>query len=94
MRAALAKLEARHANYFVAVRRSVLDGQPQAEIAADLGITVGALKKHVHRGKRKLAGYLREEVWSYACSRKEYEAEVRYLARLLGPGDMFQAASA
>lgn len=94
VRAGLAKLEARHPNYFVAVQRSVLDGQPQAQIAADLGISVGALKKHVHRGKRKLAGYLREEVWSYACSRKEYETEVRYLAQLLGPSDMFQAVPA
>jgi RNA polymerase sigma factor (sigma-70 family) len=82
---ALARLAREHPPYFEAVRRFVLGDEPQAAIAAALGVTPGAVKKLVLRGKRKLAGYLREAVWEYATSTQDYEAELRALARLLGP---------
>ncbi len=85
VRDGLARLEREHPPYFEALRRFALEEQPQAEIAAALGISVGAVKKQVFRGKRKLIGYLREEVWAYACSPGEYEVELAYLAGLLGP---------
>jgi len=81
---ALGRLAEEHANYFEALRRFMLDEQPQAEIAKELGVSTGVVKKHVFRGKRKLVGYLKSEVWAYACSAKEYEVELRYLGSLLG----------
>jgi RNA polymerase sigma-70 factor (ECF subfamily) len=85
VRAALARLEREHPPYFEALRAFLLDERPQAEIAGRLGVAVGVVKQRVHRGKRKVIGYLREEVWSYASSPGEYEAELQALARLLEP---------
>ncbi|MGE0713705.1 MAG: RNA polymerase sigma factor [Planctomycetota bacterium] len=95
----LARLAAEHPNYFEALRRCALDGEPQAEVARALGITPGAVKKHVFRAKKKLGSYLQAEVWSYSCSPGEYEAELAYLSRLLGPAatadlDLVTAGSA
>jgi RNA polymerase sigma factor (sigma-70 family) len=81
---ALGRLRAEHPPYFEAVRRFVLDEQPQAIIARETGATVGAVKKQVLRGKRKLAGYLREAVWGYASSPAEYDTELRALSKFLG----------
>lgn len=81
---ALSRLSVEHPNYFEAMRRFMLEGQPQAQIAAELGVSAGVVKKHVFRGKKKLVGYLKSEVWAYACSAKEYEVELRYLGSLLG----------
>lgn len=88
VRAGLARLSEEHPELFEALRRFVLDGQPQAEIARELGTTPGAIKKRVFRGKRLLTGYLREEVWRYAASPQEYEAELAWLAGLLGEGEL------
>ena len=84
VRRALARLAEEHENYFTALERFLLRGQAQQKIADDLGISVGAVKKHVHRGKKKLTGYLREEVWRYATSVNDYEMELRTLSKLLG----------
>jgi RNA polymerase sigma-70 factor (ECF subfamily) len=83
LRAGLAQLAREHPDQFEALRRFVLEGQPQAQIARELGVSVGVVKKRVHRGKRRLAAVLRKEVWRYACSPGEYEAELAYLAALL-----------
>lgn len=80
----LARLAEEHENYFMALERFLLRGEAQQKIAEDLGISVGAVKKHVHRGKKKLTGYLREEVWRYATSVNDYETELRTLSKLLG----------
>jgi RNA polymerase sigma factor (sigma-70 family) len=80
----LAKLAAEHPPYFEALKGFVFDEKPQAQLAAELGVNVGVVKKRVHRGKKKLATYLREEVWRYACGSNEYESELRYLSELLG----------
>jgi len=56
---------------------------PMTDTRHFFGVTVGVVKKRVYRGKRKLAAYLRKEVWRYACSPGEYEAELAYLANLL-----------
>ena len=84
VRRSLARLAEEHENYFMALERFLLRGEAQQKIADDLGISVGAVKKHVHRGKKKLTGYLREEVWRYATSVNDYETELRTLSKLLG----------
>jgi RNA polymerase sigma-70 factor (ECF subfamily) len=84
VQSALARLGREHPQYLEAVRRFVLDEQPQARIAEEVGASVGAVKKLVLRGKKKLAAYLREEVWAYAASPEEYETELRLLSQLLG----------
>lgn len=80
----LARLAQDQPQYFECLKRFALDGEPQADIAAALGVPTGVVKKRVFRAKRKLATYLQEEVWRYACSAGEFEAELRYLGRLLG----------
>lgn len=90
VRAGLARLEAAQPELFFALRRFVLDGVPQAEIAREVGVSPGALKKRVFRAKRLLATYLREEVWRYACSPAEYEAELAFLAGLLGDPELVE----
>lgn len=81
---ALARLGEEHASTYKVLKRFVVDGAPQAEIAKELGVPVDNVKKLVYRGKRKVAGYLREEVWCYATSSQDYEAELAYLSKLLG----------
>ena len=41
------------------------------------------VRNHVHRGRRKLMGYLRESVWDYAGG-EDYGGELALLGRLLG----------
>ena len=93
VRGALERLAAEHPAYFTALRRFVLDGVSQAEIAGELGISVEQVKKLVYRGKRKVSAYLRDDVWTYASSRGEYEVELAYLARYLGEEGARPAAS-
>ena len=54
VRRSLARLAEEHENYFMALERFLLRGEAQQKIADDLGISVGAVKKHVHRGKKPL----------------------------------------
>jgi RNA polymerase sigma factor (sigma-70 family) len=84
---ALGRLASEHPPYFEALRGFVLDEKPQATIATELGVSVGVVKKRVHRGKKKLAIYLQEAVWRYACGPNEYESELAYLSGLLGLAD-------
>jgi RNA polymerase sigma-70 factor, ECF subfamily len=80
----LTRLRETNEDYYQALRLFVLEGLPQAEIARRLEVRVGVVKKRVFRGKRKLADFLREEVWRYSTSTDEYEVELRYLSGLLG----------
>lgn len=80
----LERLEQDHPDYHQALRLFVVDELPQAEIATRLGVRVGVVKKRVFRGKRKLSDYVREEVWRYSTSARDYEVELRYLSTLLG----------
>lgn len=84
VRAGLERLREANDDYYEALRLFVLEGLPQAEIAEQLGVRVGVVKKRVFRGKRKLGDFLREEVWRYSTSTSEYELELRYLSGLLG----------
>lgn len=81
---ALARLGQEHPGTFEVLKRFVLDGMAQADIARELGLPTDNVKKLVFRGKRKVAGFLREEVWSYATSSADYETELGFLSKLLG----------
>jgi len=66
---ALARLAREHPNYHDALQQSVLDGAP------------GIDHNLIHRGKKKVAEYLREQIQEYSLSREDYEAELQYLAK-------------
>ncbi len=55
------------------------------EIARDLGKSVMDVKNYLRRGRAKLARYIEEEIGEYTSSFKEYEQEIRYLTKLMGP---------
>jgi RNA polymerase sigma-70 factor (ECF subfamily) len=66
---ALARLAREHPNYHDALQRSMLDGAS------------GVDHNQIHRGKKKVAEYLREQIQEYSLSREDYEAELQYLAK-------------
>ena len=78
---ALARLARAHPNYHDAIQRSVLDGASCADIAAPLGKTEGDIHNLIHRGKKKIADYLREQVQEYSLSREDYDEELKYLSK-------------
>ncbi|TLD71589.1 sigma-70 family RNA polymerase sigma factor [Phragmitibacter flavus] len=57
---------------------------PQREIAAQLGITVTALKTRVFRMRRRFRELLREEVQRTVANDVELEAELVYISEILG----------
>ena len=54
-------------------------GRPYAEIAAELGISVGGIKAAVHRLRQRLGELLREEVAQTVSEQQDVDAELRYL---------------
>lgn len=80
---ALLRLRAEHPNYHAAIAGSLLEERPQEEVGAALGRSRGEVKNWVHRGKQKLALFLREEVWRYAGSERECREELAALAGLM-----------
>jgi len=77
----LARLAREHPPYHEALRRFLLEGSPVAAIAESLGKTEQDIHNHIHRGKKKLADYLREQVRDYSASREDYDEELKYLSR-------------
>lgn len=82
---ALARLAREHANYHAALRRFLLGQMSYDDVAASLGKSKAEVRNHIHRGKRKLAEYIRDQVRDYSGSRADYEEELRHLSRYL-PG--------
>jgi RNA polymerase sigma factor (sigma-70 family) len=78
---ALARLAREHPNYHGALHRAVLEGASGAEIAKSLGTTEGDVHNLIHRGKKKIADYLREQVQEYSLSREDYDEELKYLSK-------------
>ena len=78
---ALARLAREHPNYHEALQRSILEGASYSEIAARLGKPESDIHNLIHRGKKKVADYLREQVQEYSLSREDYDEELRYLAK-------------
>ena len=78
---ALARLGREHPEYHQALQRSALDGTSCAEIARSLGKSEGDIHNWIHRGKKKLVDYLRDQVQEYSLSRQDYDEELKYLSK-------------
>jgi RNA polymerase sigma factor (sigma-70 family) len=59
------------------------DAQPYAFLAAQLGLTEGALKTTVHRLRQRYRQILREEIASTVAAPEEVEGELRHLLKVL-----------
>lgn len=79
----LQRLAKDYPSYYDALSRLMLEGQDYAAISAALGVGKGDVKNLVHRGRRKLATYMREEIRSYTCSRGDYDTELELLGKML-----------
>lgn len=82
LRHALERLRNEHENYFTAFTMSV-DDYDYNSIAERMGKTRKEVDNEVHRAKRKLIKYMKEEIASYSSSPEEYNDEVRYLSDLI-----------
>ena len=69
--------------------RSCLTGEtprtPYSELAAELGMTEGAVKVAVHRSRRRLGQLLRAEVAQTLANPEDMDEEVRFLLHCLRP---------
>ncbi len=65
------------------------DGEaaPYARLAADLGMSEGAVKVAVHRLRKRFGALLREEIGETVATPAEVDDEIRELFRALGGGD-------
>jgi RNA polymerase sigma factor (sigma-70 family) len=54
------------------------------EVAAQLGMTEGAVKVAAHRLRQRLRGLIREEIMQTVCDEAELEEELAYLISLFG----------
>lgn len=84
---ALARLRREHPNYHAAVKACLLDGREQGEIAEAVGLKRADVRNHLHRGRRKLMEYVREEAWTTSPSAEAYATELEWLAKLYEQGD-------
>ena len=80
---ALRCLRSEYPRYYGAISRFLLQKQTYEEIAAAMGCGKGDVKNLIHRGKRKLAQFLREDVRGYTSSRGEFNTELELLSRML-----------
>lgn len=80
----LARLEREHPNYYAAVRGFLLEERSQAEVAEALNQGIQDVRNHVHRGRRKLAEYVQEEIARYEREPGRFATEVEAVSRLLG----------
>ena len=80
---ALERLREEYPHYHAAISGALLEERAQEQVGAELGRSRGEVKNWVHRGKQKLALFLREEVWRYAGSERECREELAALAGLL-----------
>jgi RNA polymerase sigma-70 factor (ECF subfamily) len=83
----LRRLRDEYPRYYAALSRFLLQEQSYAQIGAALGCSKGEVNNLIYRGKRKLAGYLRDEVADYSSGPGALETELAFMGRLLGePG--------
>ncbi len=80
----LARLAREHPNYHEALERFHLRRETQPTVAKAMGKSVRDVKNYVHRGKKKLGVYLREEVWNYCTAQPEFTSELEHLRRFVG----------
>lgn len=80
----LRRLSEDHPSYYEALSRLHLEQQDYAAIAEALDIGKGDVKNLVHRGKHKLASFMRQEIRAYTSARGDYDTELEILGKLLG----------
>lgn len=83
---ALGALEKENPLHHRALAAHVLEGKEYREIAGLLGKTLQDVKNYIHRSRQKLIELLQREIARYSSTPEEYEEEIRYLSRFLGPG--------
>lgn len=52
-------------------------------VAQKLNVNENQVKHYLQRGKKKLIGFIREEIQSYCSTKEEFEEELAYLPRFL-----------
>lgn len=82
---ALGRLQEEHPNYYEAVKGFLWEERSQAELAEALDRSLQDVRNHVHRGRKKLASYIREEIARYERDPGRHATEVEAVAKLLGP---------
>jgi DNA-directed RNA polymerase specialized sigma24 family protein len=68
--------------------------QSYAAVAAELGISEGAVKVEVHRMKRRFGDLLRAEISQTVASEAELDEEIRYLISVVADPDLSSPAPA
>ncbi len=79
------QLRAEQPALYQALHAVVVAGRTYAGLSAELGVSEGALRKRVMRGRRHLAGLVEQEIWCYGHAAADVDAEVKYLSGFLGP---------
>lgn len=52
-------------------------------IAAKMEVNDGQVRNYISRGRKKLAGFIRDEIAAYCSSPEEFEQELKYLSQFL-----------
>jgi len=66
------------------VAKSILEGMTHAEVAEELGMSPGAVRNLLHRGKQKLLEFVRQEVIAYTSPGDERQAEIEHIMKMIG----------
>jgi RNA polymerase sigma-70 factor (ECF subfamily) len=77
------------AELFEALKRTLAgarEQQPYAGLAAELGMTEGAVRTAVHRMRRRYRELLRAEIADTVASTEEVDEEMRHLFKVMGGG--------
>ncbi|RMG40207.1 MAG: sigma-70 family RNA polymerase sigma factor [Planctomycetota bacterium] len=80
---ALDRLRTQYPQYHAALTAAVDSDEPRDRLAARLNLSPQQFKNALHRGKQKLAQFLRGEIREYAAGPQDYSAELRHVAGLL-----------
>lgn len=83
--AALGALERDNPLHHQALAAHVLEGKDYQAVADLLGKSLQDVKNYIHRSRKKLLELLQREIARYSSTAEEYEEEIRYLSRFLGP---------
>lgn len=68
---------------FESLNAIAIEGRSYPQLSRQLGVSQGALRKRVLRGRRRLAGLIEQEVWLYGETARDVDAELTYLHGML-----------
>lgn len=83
---ALRRLEGENDDYYRALSEFLVAERSHREVAQAMGKTEAMVRNYISRGRARLAAILRQEIRTYTVSASDFDAELRYLSRFLGPG--------